>query len=350
MNSRILEEDLSRLLKQKYIPFEKLKNKSFLITGSTGLIGKNVIHALVFLSKTLNLDINIYALARSRTKIEETFSSDVLSYDKIYFFLEDIENFHNTSFNYDYILHIASPTASKEFVDHAVEVIDFAYRTTKNLLENKKKKKATFVYFSSLEVYGTPTTDEKITEEYINNCPLTMSSRSSYSEGKRICETLCKSYFDEYGVPVFVLRLTQTFGPGVKVDDNRVFAQFAKAYINGENIILKSKGESKKSYLYTIDMVSAVLTIILKGTAGDAYNIANEKTYCSIKEMAEMFCARLTNNKCKITYDITPDASRIYLPTNKTNLDCSKLRKLGWMPTTDLEEMFKRMMEDWEQV
>lgn len=350
MNSRILEEDLSRLLKQKYIPFEKLKNKSFLITGSTGLIGKNVIHALVFLSKTLNLDINIYALARSRTKIEETFSSDVLSYNKIYFFLEDIENFHNTSLNYDYILHIASPTASKEFVDHAVEVIDFAYRTTKSLLELAKEKKATFVYFSSLEVYGTPTTDEKITEEYINNCPLTMSSRSSYSEGKRICETLCKSYFDEYGVPVFVLRLAQTFGPGVRLEDNRVFAQFARACMKEENIILNSAGETKRSYLYTMDMVSAVLTIILKGTAGDAYNIANEKTYCSIKEMAEMVCQKLSGNKSSLIFNIDKEKNSIYLPTNKTNLDCSKLRKLGWMPTTDLEEMFKRMIENWEQV
>ena len=349
MNEKVLNEDLSHLLTLDYIPYQKLKNKNILITGCTGLVGYNMLNALVFLSKNLDLNLTIHAIVRDKTKLKEIFSDQLLSYDKLFFIQEEIKNYKDENADYDYILHIASPTASKDFVTHAVEVIDFAYGAAKNLLELARMHNSTFVYFSSLEVYGSPSSDDKIAENYISSCPDTMSSRSSYSEGKRICETLSRSYFEEYGVPVFILRLTQTFGPGVKNTDNRVFAQFARACRNGEDIILKSTGESKKSYLYTMDMVSAVLTIILKGHPGEAYNIANEETYCSIKDMAEMACEKLSQNKSSIIFDISKESMLIYPPKNTINLDCSKLRSLRWSPSVDLYTMFIRMMESWEE-
>ena len=134
----------------------------------------------------------------------------------------------------------------------------------------------------------------------------------------------------------------------MKNTDNRVFAQFARAAENGENIVLKSTGESKKSYLYSIDMVSAVLTVILKGKKGEAYNIANEETYCSIKEMAEMVCEKLSNNRSSIVFDISKESALIYPPTNTINLDCSKLKSLGWKPSVSLCEMFERMIASWK--
>ena len=234
MNANILTEDLEVLSSLPFIKFRNLENKTFLITGATGMIGFNLINALIFISKKYDLNIGIYCLVRNYEKVKYLFSAEVIKYERIVFFDVDIDTalgMIHTKFNY--IIHLASPTSSKTFVEIPVEIIDFAYSTTKKLLEVARDQKSKFIYFSSMEVYGTPSDDRKISEDYTDNAPLTMSVRSSYCEAKRLCETLCKSYYEEYNVPIFVLRLTQTFGPGVNIEkDNRIFAQFAKSIVN----------------------------------------------------------------------------------------------------------------------
>ena len=342
-----LQKDLIDLLNADYIPFRELKNKTFLITGSTGMLGYNIINSLVFLSEKLDLNITIHAIARNPDKVRTLFSK-LLQNEKIFFYYDDIFSFKNNSVNYDYILHTASPTSSRYFIEHPVEIIDFAYKTTKHLLELARHKKSTFIYFSSMEIYGTPTTDKEITEDFISSCPQTMNSRSSYSEGKRLCETLVKSYNEEYDVNCNVLRLTQTFGPGVMEDDNRVFAQFARAARKGDNIILLSKGNTKRSYLYTMDLVSGLFTILLKGKPGEAYNIANEETYCSIREMAELALS-LSEKKCRLEFKIENTKSNMYLPPTKFNLNCNKIKSLGWYPRKDLKNMFLSLISFWKE-
>ncbi len=343
----ILSEDLEILSNLNFIPFEKLKSKRFLITGATGLIGYNLVNALNFLSNKYNLDIRILCLIRNYEKAKYLFGDEIIKNPKYDFFDGDIDTainiFHT---KYDYIIHLASQTSSRSFVESPVETIDFALTATKKLLEAAKKFKSKFIYFSSMEIYGTPAADVKIDEDYTGSAPLTMTARSSYCEAKRLCETLCRSYFEEYNVPVFVLRLTQTFGPGVNLEtDNRVFAQFARSAINNENIVLKTKGETKRSYLYTMDAVSALLAIMLKGHKGEAYNIANENTYCSIFEMAQLVCDKVAKGNIQVKLDIHEDGKSIYLPTLHMDLDTKKLRRLKWYPTRNLEEMFYRMIE-----
>ena len=124
-----------------------------------------------------------------------------------------------------------------------------------------------------------------------------MKVRTSYPESKRMCESLCTAYASQYSVPVKVLRLTQTFGPGVRYDDGRVFAEFARCAIERRNIVLHTDGATRRSYLYTADAVSAILTVLLKGIAGEAYNAANEATFCSIREMAQLVCSECAGGK-----------------------------------------------------
>lgn len=185
-----------------------------------------------------------------------------------------------------------------------------------------------------METYGTPKKGIRITEE---NCGQfdTTTIRNCYPLGKQVCENLCCSYFSEYGVPVKIARLTQTFGPGVSYDDGRVFAEFARCAIERRNIVLKTKGETERSYLYTGDAVSAILTILLKGENGQAYTVANEETYCSIYEMAS-----LVAGKYGIQVEIQEQdiASQGYANTLYMNLDTAKLQKLGWKPQVGLEE------------
>ena len=120
-----------------------------------------------------------------------------------------------------------------------------AIKGTTNVLEFAKAKNVrSMVYISSMEAFGI--TDPKknlINEKDLGYIDI-LNPRSSYSEGKRICECICAAYFSQYGIPVKIARLAQTFGAGVPDSDTRVFAQFAKSAINGEDIVLHTKGES----------------------------------------------------------------------------------------------------------
>lgn len=337
MRDAILKEDISRILEDNRSLFGMLSGKTVLVTGATGLIGSALVKTLCALE-----DVNIIALVRNVEKAKQVFSGYEKS--RLSFCKGDVLSRITLTEPVDYIVHGASQTASKAFVESPVETICTAIQGTLNLLEVAREKNVKgFVYLSSMEVYGTPTTRDKVAET--DGVVLdTMAVRSSYPEAKRACESLCTAYAQEYGVPAKVARLTQTFGPGVRYDDGRVFAEFARCVIEHRDIVLKTKGETERCYLYLTDAVSAILTILLKGESGQAYNAANEATYCSILEMAQMV-ARLGD--IQVQFDLAESAEKLgYAKTLCMNLDTQKLQTLGWQPGHNLEEMYQRMIEE----
>ena len=242
---------------------------------------------------------------------------------------------------FQYIIHCASPTAGKFMTEHPVETYELAYDTTRALLKHAQRIDARgMVYVSSLEYYGQNFDDAIITEDkqgYVDNT----DPRSSYPLGKRAAEYLCAAYAKEFGVKAKVARLTQTFGAGVSAEDNRVFAQFARSVIKGENIVLHTTGESAKPYCYTTDCISAILYILLKGEKGEAYNVANQGTYISIKDMAA-FLRDNFNPEIDVRFEPHPEMG--YAPVTKLHLSSEKLMALGWRPQYDLKEMFYRLI------
>jgi len=229
-------------------------------------------------------------------------------------------------------------------VQKPVETILITVLGTRNVLELARKKRvSSFVYLSTMEVYGTLKTDDPIDEDHPTAVD-SMSVRSSYPQAKLLCETLCASNFGEYGIPTKVVRLAQTFGPGVAADDARVFAQFARSVAQKENIVLKTAGESKRTYLYTADAVSAILTVLLLGGAGQTYNAANPETYCSIFEMAQMAARELAEGKIRVAIQPGENQTSGFSPTHRLRLSVDKLCSLGWRPTTGLLEMYRNML------
>lgn len=320
-----------------------LNNKTVLVTGATGLIGKTFIKRILEYNIKEHGKIQVIAFVRNMEKAEKIFAG----YDKsmITYMISDINIPVDYEGQVDYIVHGASVTSSQAFVQQPVETIMTAINGTKNVLQLAVQKKVkAFIYLSSMEVYGAPKTDDKITEAAGTDLD-TMQVRTSYPESKRMCESLCSSYFKEYGVPVRVMRLTQTFGPGVEYNDGRVFAEFARCSIENKNIILHTHGETKRNYLYTEDAVDAILTVLKHGKDGEAYNVANEETYCSIYEMAQLV-ASISDNSIKVVIDVDSNGSdRGYAPVLHMNLDCQKLRHLGWSPKCDLQSMYKALIE-----
>ena len=245
--SPFFEEDLRRLCSLPVM--EELAGRTVLVTGATGLIGQTLVSALLKYGEGEGRDsrIRVIACVRSEEKARRMFGA----WDRgnLQLMITDIQSMPSDKLSepVDYVIHAASQTSSRAFVDQPVETIFTAVEGTRRALEFAKNNQVRcFVYLSTMEVYGTPEDDRKIDEKHGTNLD-TMQPRSCYPESKRLCEILCASWQKEYGVPVRVLRLTQTFGPGVRYDDGRVFAEFARCAIEGRDIVLKTAGATCRS-------------------------------------------------------------------------------------------------------
>ncbi len=344
-DDEILQADLDKTAASDIIPWDRLKNKSILITGATGLIGGQLVMTLLNANHERDLNMTVYAAVRNKDKAENLFKYAEKS--ALRYVIQDIQKPFDLSGTVDYIIHGASMTSSKDFVDYPVETIKTAIEGTENVLELAKAKNIKgMVYLSSLEIYGVMDFSiDKVTENMSGTID-PMSIRSSYSEGKRMVECLCASYASEYGLPIKVARLCQTFGPGVNYSDNRVFAQFARAVIEGKDIVLKTDGSTERNYCYVSDAVSGILTILLKGETGQAYNVANKNTLITIRSMAEMLIDKYPESGSKLVFDIAEDVTKLgYNPKVKINLAADKLEAIGWSAQTDLPEMFEHLIK-----
>lgn len=341
--SAIALEDISRVLADTVIPWHKLDTATVLITGSTGLIGKTLTDVLLAYAAKSQTPPKLVLPVRNIAKAIGFFGAQNPQLELIEWDADQPLCYEG---RVDYILHCAAQTSSKGFVEQPVETAVASFCGTRNLLEFAKQKKVKgIVYLSTMEVYGTPQTDDKIGEDYVGVIdPLNV--RNCYPESKRLCENLCVSYYSEYGLPTYIARLTQTFGPGVQADDQRVFAEFARCAIEQTDIILHTKGETKRNYLYTADAVRALLTVMLCGHPGQAYNLANEQTYCSIYEMACMVAKEVADGRIEVRCEIQDTQKFGYAPVLHMNLDTAKLCALGWQAQYDLQQMFVRMIAD----
>lgn len=336
--NRIVEEDIQQILAQ--CPFlDRWKGKTMMVTGATGLIGRTIVYTLLTYNRQYHGGISIVACVRNKDKAHRLFDKYADGHLRIV--VNDILSPIDYPDDVDFIIHTASATASADFVQHPVETIKTALYGTENVLQFAREKKVQkVVYLSSLEVYGTPDTFE-VTEQSLGTIDWTQV-RSSYSEGKRMVECLCRSYADEYRVSVVIARLAQTFGAGIETTDQRVYAQFVRAVVEQKDIVLKTKGKTVRNYCYLSDAVTALLYMVESGRKGEIYNVANEGTTCSIAEMAQMV-ADLSYGKTKVVFDIQEDANKFgYLPTFKIKLLSDKLRALGWIPKVDLPTAFQR--------
>lgn len=334
----ILKNDLNDILNDSNIEWQQLKNATILITGATGLIGSNLVNALLYANERINLNCQIFALTRNANRAAKEFKMQMTK--NLNFIEGDVRNKIEIEGNIDYIIHAASQTSSKKFIEDPVNTIDVSLKGTKNILELARQKNVkSMIFLSTMEVYGRPSSDEKIDEKHSTNLDTT-EIRNCYPISKRMCENLCVCY----NTNSKIARLTQTFGPGVGYNDERVFAEFARCVIENKDIILHTKGETKRCYLYTSDAVRAIFTILLKGENGQAYNVANENTYCSIYEMAQLVANECANGKISVKC-IEEDISKYgYAPTLYMNLNTKKLQHLGWKTNKGLKEMFENMI------
>lgn len=350
ITSSVHKKDLEDILHDKAIPWHLFDGKTFLITGATGLLGKTLVNALLYYGMQSQRPPRVLAFVRNEERANAIFAEQKAACgSRLGFLCGDIRESVQTGENIDFIIHGASVTDSHAFIDYPVETMETALQGTWNMLRLAREKQVQgLLYLSSMEVYGYPPHGQRVTEEMIAGFDST-KIRNSYPISKQACEALCCAAAAEYGVPAKLLRLTQTFGPGVSYTDGRIFAQLMRCVVEQKNIVLKTKGETERSYLYTADAVRAILLVLAMGCSGAAYTAANESTYCSIAEMAEMVARDVSGGAIQVCYDLQ-DAERLgYAQTLYMDLDTQKLKALGWLAEVGLKEMYARMIAEAKQ-
>ena len=339
--NHIIQEDMEYCANCKSFDVRKLKDKTVMVTGATGFIGRQTVLALLCMSRIHDLNIKVIAMVRNSAKAQNIFK-DVISDENFLLLVQDITESVKTDLKTDYIIHCANPVNSKFFVEKPVETIDSIVTGTKNILEFAKNQKvSSVVYLSSMEVYGI--IDIPIIKENDYGFIDPLNVRSSYSEGKRLAELMCYSYFKEYDVPVKTVRLSQVFGAGLDYDDSRVLSQFVRSVIEDKDIVLHTEGKSVLTNCYISDTINGILTVMLKGESGESYNLANPKNVFSIREIAQMLVDM--GNNSKLVFDIG-DTSK-YRPDTILKLDTSKINSLGWHAQIGLREMMTRTISSY---
>ena len=315
------------------IDWNILKNKSFLISGSTGMVGKCLIDIIMYKNKVDDLNCHIIALGRNKEKAKNRLGE--YFEDSNFTFVEsDINKCIDVNEEVDYILHAASSTHPLQYSGDPIGTITANVIGTYNLLELAAQKNAErFIFASSVEVYGENRKDvEKFDEKYLGYIDCN-TLRAGYPESKRTGEALCQAFIKQKNLDIVIARLSRIFGPTMLMSDSKASSQFIKNGINEEDIILKSEGLQHYSYSYVFDAVIGLLICLSKGKCGEAYNISDEKFDITLKDFAKA-CATTAHKQ--VVFDLPDEKEKLGFSTaTKALLDSSKINELGYNVNKD---------------
>ena len=335
---KIIYEDCIQIIKDN--DMEKLRNKSFLITGASGMIGSYVANVLKVLNDDYGMNIKNLLNDRDENKLSEELRND----SNVTIIKQDVSERFNIDEPIDYIVHAASPASPKIMKDYPFETnVANTVGTYNTLILAKEKNVSGYLFVSSREIYGEPMDGvEVFTEDGLLGQVNPLVPRNGYAEGKKAAENMCVGIKEEYGINTKILRLAHTYGPGMSINDGRVQADFLNNVINNQDIIMKSDGSSVRTYTYISDAVNGLFKVLLSSN-DIVYNISDDKEV-SIKDLANVLVSLSENSK--LVMDIDNTLSKGSASFKKGILSNEKIKKeLNWYPKYDIKEGFKRTIE-----
>ena len=347
LNSPVLEEDMQDIY-ARGLDWQKLRGKTVLLTGATGMLASYVAFFLVYLNEYKALDVRLLLHVRSEEKARARFGDYV---EKPYISLvrHDLKEPWQMAEGVDFIIHAASLASPKYYETMPVEVAEPNVLGTYNLLRLAREKGVeSLLFFSSGDVYGKLA--EGAGEIHEGDCgaadPLDLIS--CYGGSKRMGETWCRLFFVEYGVPAKIARIAHTYAPTMDMEaDPRVFASFMKCVRDGTDIVMHSDGSARRPFCYIADAVAAFFLVLFEGAAGEAYNVSNDRAFLSIRELADVLVQLRPELGLKIVAKERPkDAAYLENNFNKANRpSADKLRALGWQCRYDAAQGFARVWQ-----
>lgn len=348
MNTVIMQ-DLERITSSELINWKRFNNKSVLISGANGMLPSYMVETLLFLNEKFGYNVKVIALVRNLEKAKIVFSE----YDgnpMLEYLVQDVAEPIKYEGKVDFMVHAASQAAPSYYGIDPVGTFKANTQGTINMLELAKDKNVeSILYFSTGSVYGDIPGEKVFLDENMPGNVNILEVRNCYAESKRAGENACVCYNYQYHVPTKIVRIFHTFGPKVNLNDGRVFSDFCKNILNNENIVLKSDGSAKRSFLYVADAVVAYFKVLLNGEEAKAYNVGGDEAHeISIKDLSELLVELYPEKKLKVIYDINKDDltyTKMRTPQKQVLPNLERIRSLGWNVTTDVKDCFKRTID-----
>lgn len=336
-NNPIVKEDMMKIVSQEYIPFEKLREKTILITGATGMLAYYMTGVCMYLNLHENYNTKVIALVRNEQKAKEKFAC-FLENDNFRLCVQDICDPIQIDEKVDYIVHAAGAASPWFIKNDPVGIIKANTIGTMNVLElSRKCQPAKVLFLSTREIYGEVLNTQWIRESDMGILDPT-DARSCYPESKRMAEQLFESYRQMYQIPYTLARIAHSYGPGMIIEnDGRVMADFISDTVHERDIVLKSEGLAERAFCYISDTVCALFLLLFEGESGEAYNVANETEPMAIRDVAGMLVEQFPGDGRRVVYDIQKDTSG-YCSYKRVGLDTAKLEKMGWKPVVTLKQ------------
>lgn len=344
LDNSLYIEDLRQISTFGSIPWSDLKDSSILLSGATGMIGSLLVDSVLYKNEKDGLNCKIIALGRNEAKGRKRFD---YAWDSLCFqFVECDINQSSTlpdSLSADFVLHLASNTHPVAYATDPIGTITANIIGTKNMLDLATDCGAKrFLFASSNEIYGENRGDMELFDESYCGYIDCNTLRAGYPESKRCGEALCQAYKKQKGMDVVIARLTRTFGPTLQLTDTKALTQFLKNGLNKEDIVLKSAGTQYYSYTYAADAVTGLLTVLLKGESGGAYNVADQSCDIQLKDLAKMI-ADIAGTK--VIFNLPDEVEVVgFSKATKARLNGGKLKRLGWSTMVTLREGLMRTM------
>lgn len=339
--NKIVDTDIKSILRAD-IPWQRFNESTVLITGANGFLPAYMVETLLQLNKR-DICVKVIALVRDKEKAEKRFNR-WLTFPALSFLVQDVCDAINCEDKIDYVIHAASQASPTYYGSDPVGTARPNVIGTDLLLRLALKNKSKgFLFFSSSEVYGgvpiVPTSEN----DYGPVDPV--AARSCYAESKRMGETLCSAYFRQYNLPVSIVRPYHTYGPGMQLDDGRVFTDFVSDIVKQQNIVLNSDGQATRSFCYLSDAVEAFFRVLLTGESGESYNVGNPDCEISIRDLARLLVDLFPEKE--LVLETKTDVLSDYVPSlvSRSCPDIQKIGKLGWSPGIDLNEGFRRTVD-----
>lgn len=325
------------------LPWGELTGKTVSVSGATGMIGSFLIDALMRKDEMDGLGCCVLALGRSERKARERlpwFGREEFSFEEIDVSVPGVRPRRHA----DYVLHLASATHPRAYSTDPIGTIDGNVFGLRNLLSFAADEGATLLLASSVEIYGENRGDvERFDENYCGHLDCN-TVRAGYNESKRLGEAMCQAWRAQRGVPVRIARIARVYGPTLLPSDTKALSQFIHKSLAGEDVVLKSEGTQRYSYLHVADAVSGLLYVLLKGEDGEAYNLSDEGSDATLRDLAQ---AVADAGGVGLDFDL-PDATEAagYSKATFALMDGERAREeLGWKAAISLPRGIRETLE-----
>lgn len=346
MINNILHEDIEGVVANEALDWDSFSGKRVLITGASGFLPAYLVETLLYLNSTRKLDVCVTALVRSRENFENRFAHH-RGNPNLTVLVQDVSEPIDLRLPHHFIIHATSQASPKYYGIDPVGTLSANVLGTMRLLELARNHPVdSFLYFSSGEVYGE--TQSVPTKESDYGYVDPTSVRSCYAESKRMAENMCISWHAQFQVPTKIVRPFHTYGPGMKLDDGRVYADFVRDILENRSIVVRSAGTASRAFCYLADATAGFFTVLLKGQNGVPYNVGNDRAEISVMDLANLLAGLYPEKRLQVIKEHNP-ASTGYLhsPITRNCPDIARISSLGWVPKTGLAEGFKRTIESY---